>query len=101
MTPQEALRERFEAWADTRHQGPARLRHDMDGYDYPLGRLLLEAYQAGAAVPEGWQLVPKEPDDTMQSTGAITICENKDEEPWLIAVWVYKAMLAAAPEFKP
>ena len=51
-------------------------------------------------IPEGWQLVPKEPTDEMNNTGQLAT------ESWWAHmgnrnVHIYKAMLAAAPEYKP
>ena len=57
---------------------------------------LTEAYEAGEreAIPEGWVLVPKEPDTNMlvvgQDAGSI---ENSKR-----IVRIYKAMLASAPK---
>lgn len=49
MSEQQSEQERFEAWADSRKG--ASLRHSLDGgFDYPLGRLLREAFEAGAAL---------------------------------------------------
>ena len=99
MTPQEALRARFEAWALTNFDyEPTYVSQGDLAEVFPD---VWAAYQAGAVVPDGWQLVPKEPSEAMRLTGAVTVRENQLAAPEPLTVWVYKAMLSAAPEYKP
>jgi hypothetical protein len=57
------------------------------------------------AIPEGWKLVPIEPTGEMKRAAHISL--TGDETGWytsapaLAACRYYKAMLAAAPEYKP
>ena len=97
MTPQEA---RFEAWAISENRA-VRLSTGEFRWGLTVGTTLFAAYQAGAAVPDGWQLVPKEPSEAMRLTGAVTVRENQLAAPGPLTVWVYKAMLSAAPEYAP
>ena len=62
---------------------------------------------AAPVVKEGWQMVPKEPTEAMllaMIDGAYSI-EREQDEPRLTVYDAirleYKAMLAAAPEYKP
>lgn len=57
------------------------------------------AYEQGKkdAIPDGWQLVPKEPTDDMLDTG---YCSTSQMECWGHAKAVYQAILAAAPKAK-
>jgi hypothetical protein len=45
-------------------------------------------------IPEGWQLVPKEPTKAMEESGAKAFLENHN---WHA---IYKGMLSGAPEYK-
>lgn len=53
---------------------------------------------AAAAIPEGWKLVPIEPNDAMQAAGAQAV---RFDTTVINKIWtgnaVYRAMLAAAP----
>jgi hypothetical protein len=68
-----------------------------------VGTLLYTTPQepAVAAIPEGWKLVPIEPNDTMQAAGAQAV---RFDTTVINKIWtgnaVYRAMLAAAPENK-
>lgn len=56
------------------------------------------------AIPEGWQLVPKSTTCDMDSAGSKAHYKNWDGSPTVTesdAESIYKAMLAAAPEYKP
>lgn len=59
-------------------------------------------------IPEGWQLVPKEPTEAMFDAGDAEIdpgyCEESSSSRFVEdgeSIAIYKAMLAAAPEYKP
>jgi len=105
---QDDERERFEAWAkerDSMHGGT--IVSDERGLDYPLGRLLWEAWQARASLPPapepvaGWQWVPKEP--TVEMAQALIDYKGDQEMQWPdnvspnYALAAYRIMLAAAP----
>ena len=47
-------------------------------------------------VPDGWKLVPVEPNH-----GMIVAAASEHEGDFYLPVSLYKAMLAAAPEYKP
>ena len=47
-------------------------------------------------VPDGWKLVPVEPNH-----GMIVAAASDHEGDFYLPVSLYKAMLAAAPEYKP
>lgn len=66
-------------------------------------RATWQAAQA-AAVPEGWQLVPKEPTEDMCCAGESSV-GGSNSKPWMGGVYtpenvelIYKDMLAAAPK---
>ena len=65
---------------------------DLNKREKELAELAWKAAQQG--VPEGWQLVPKEPTYEMIQALWTTIADNHDTTDG-----GYKAMLAAAPKF--
>lgn len=58
----------------------------------------LPVAQPAPSVPDGWQLVPIEPTQEMLIAGQSEWLESAGADP---CFYVYRAMLAAAPEVKP
>ncbi|MES2942957.1 MAG: hypothetical protein V4772_08840 [Pseudomonadota bacterium] len=63
---------------------------------YGMGQRIAEL-EAAQAVPAGWKLVPIEPTEEMIKAGLFP----KHRDGYDPEIDAYKAMLAAAPEFKP
>ena len=62
------------------------------------GCLIEYAYTSAPTIPEGWQLVPKEPTQKMLETAYLRIeSEGVHTTPWMRGT-IYKAMLSAAPK---
>ena len=51
-----------------------------------------------AAVPEGWKLVPIEPNWDMRNEGREFLIDGLEKEPERLAYFLWKTMCAAAPE---
>lgn len=51
-----------------------------------------------AAVPDGWKLVPIEPNWDMRNEGRELLIDGIEKEPERLAYFLWKTMIAAAPE---
>ena len=51
-----------------------------------------------AGVPEGWRLVPIEPNWDMRNEGREFLIDGLHKEPEKLAYFLWKTMVAAAPE---
>lgn len=54
--------------------------------------------QRGECVPEGWRLVPIEPNWDMRNEGREFLIDGLHKEPEKLAYFLWKTMVAAAPE---
>lgn len=93
------IREAFDAWISSVDK-----RRDANGWEPLTARdvnMLREGYMEAAlaqqpapAVPEGWQLVPEVPTQEQNDAGRAVLAGGAAP-----MVKVYRAMLAAAPEY--
>lgn len=56
--------------------------------------------QAGDGIPAGWKLVPIEPNWDMRNEGREFLIDGLEKEPEKLAYFLWKTMVAAAPEVK-
>lgn len=54
--------------------------------------------QRGSPVPEGWRVVPIEPNWDMRNEGREFLIDGLEKEPEKLAYFLWKTMVAAAPE---
>lgn len=93
--------------ANVIHQNyPPKLKGDTEIMEFANAiRDLLEKDAAENNMPEGWQLVPKDADENQlykggEATNTYVEWGDNTELPYELAKEMYRAMLAAAPEYK-
>lgn len=58
---------------------------------------ILAELGSGAGVPEGWALVPIEPNWDMRNEGREFLIDGLEKEPEKLAYFLWKTMVAASP----
>lgn len=98
----EALEKVWQDWADSHKTPPHTMTlGDTRHLSFEMRKAVFFGYEAGlsARIPDGWQLVPVEPDMSMELSGQSIL---KDEFGYAqrqeLVRLIYKAMIAAAPK---
>lgn len=76
--------------------------HDKlkSAHEAAVGVTQSTAGAAGGRVPDGWKLVPIEPNWDMRNEGREFLIDGLEKNPEKLAYFLWKTMVAAAPEVK-